>query len=324
MHQKKDKEKFRIIFMGTPDFAVESLKSLHENNFNIVGVVTAPDRPAGRGKKLKASAVKNYALKNNLNILQPTNLKDKSFIEELKLLKADLQVVVAFRMLPEIVWAMPKHKTINLHASLLPDYRGAAPINHAIINGETKTGITSFFIEKKIDTGKIIFQEEVNISDNENAGQLHDKLMYKGGNLIIKTVEAIINNKFNATEQKKISEQKIKTANKIFKEDCEINWQQDTKTIYNFIRGLSPYPAAWSKITNKNNRTLTLKIFDCDKNFDDNFKIPSKLLSDNKKYLKISTANGYINILELQLQGKKRMSVKDLLNGFDISDYKIT
>ncbi len=309
--------------MGTPDFAVESLKSLYENEFNIVGVITAPDKPAGRGKKIQSSAVKKYAIENNLNILQPTNLKNEQFISELKDLKADLQVVVAFRMLPEVVWAMPKFGTINLHASLLPDYRGAAPINHAIINGETKTGVTTFFIEKEIDTGMIIFQEEVEILDNDNAEQLHDKLMDIGGKLIVKTVDAIIKDKVKPIPQKQIPASEIKSANKIFKDFCEINWKQDNKAIYNFIRGLSPYPAAWTKISNDKGKVLTLKIFASEMIFEKhNFEL-GKIISDNKTYIKISTTEGYIKISELQLQGKKRMPIKDLLNGFNILDYKI-
>lgn len=317
------KEKFRIIFMGTPDFAVESLKSLHENGFNIVGVITAPDKPAGRGKKIQSSAVKKYAIENNLNILQPTNLKNSEFNSKLKDLNADLQVVVAFRMLPEVVWAMPKFGTINLHASLLPNYRGAAPINHAIINGETKTGVTTFFIEKEIDTGMIIFQKEVDIAANENAGQLHDKLMNIGGELIVKTVDAIINDEVKPIPQKHISISEIKTANKIFKDFCEINWKENNKTIFNFIRGLSPYPAAWTKISNKEGKTLSLKIFASDMIFEKhNFEV-GNLFSDNRTHIKISTPEGYINIIDLQLQGKKRMPIKDLLNGFNISEYKI-
>lgn len=315
------KERFRIIFMGTPDFAVESLKSLHKNGFNIAGVITAPDKPAGRGKKIQSSAVKKYALENRLNILQPTNLKNENFIAELKSLKADLQVVVAFRMLPELVWAMPKFGTINLHASLLPNYRGAAPINHAIINGETKTGVTTFFIEKEIDTGMIIFQKEVEILETENAGQLHDKLMYIGGELIVNTVDAIINDEVKPIPQKEISISKIKPANKIFKDFCEINWQKNTKIIYDFIRGLSPYPAAWFKIKNIDNKTLTIKVFASEMIIEVHKNEVGKIISDNKTFIRICTSDGYINILELQLQGKKRMPIKDFLNGFDIIDF---
>ncbi|MCF6365656.1 MAG: methionyl-tRNA formyltransferase [Bacteroidales bacterium] len=315
------KKDFRIIFMGTPDFAVESLKSLYKNHFNIVAVITAPDKPAGRGKKIQTSAVKKYAEENNLLILQPVNLKNEQFIKELQELKADLQIVVAFRMLPEVVWAMPEFGTINIHASLLPDYRGAAPINHAIINGETKTGVTSFFIEREIDTGKIIFQKEVKILPNENAGQLHDKLMTAGGKLIVKTVNAIINKTVNPVSQKTVNISEIKPANKIFKQDCEINFNQNTVDVYNFIRGLSPYPAAWTKLTDKNGKNITLKIFATEMIIENHSNKAGKIISDNKTYIKIATPNGYINIADLQLQGKKRMPVKDLLNGFDISEY---
>jgi len=317
----KTKESFRIIFMGTPDFAVESLKSLHKSGFNIVCVITAPDKPAGRGKVLQSSAVKKYAIENNLHLLQPTNLKNELFINELKELNADLQVVVAFRMLPEIVWAMPKSGTINLHASLLPDYRGAAPINHVVINGETKTGVTTFFIEKAIDTGKIILQKEVDILPDENAGQLHDKLMIVGGKLIVKTVDAIINNNVKPVSQQKVAVSELKSANKIFKQDCEINWKQKTEYIYNFIRGLSPYPAAWFKITDKNKKILTIKVFSVEKIIENHSNITGKIFSDNKTYIKISSSDGFINITDLQVQGKKRMSIKNLLNGFDISQY---
>jgi len=320
---KMKKNSFRIIFMGTPDFAVESLKSLHENGFNIVGVITAPNKPAGRGKKMQSSAVKKYAEANNLFVMQPTNLKNVEFNEGLKSLKADLQVVVAFRMLPEMVWAMPKFGTINLHASLLPNYRGAAPINHAIINGENKTGVTTFFIETQIDTGMIIFQKEVEILPNEDAGQLHDKLMNIGGKLIVDTVNAIINEDVKPIAQQKLASSEMKPANKIFKDFCEINWKENTNTIYNFIRGLSPYPAAWTKILNDEGKSFTLKIFATETIIEKHKNEVGKIFSDNKSYIKVATQKGYINIIDLQLQGKKRMAIKDLLNGFDISGYKI-
>ncbi len=311
--------------MGTPDFAVESLKVLYENGFNIVGVITAPDKPAGRGKKIQMSAVKKYALENNLRLLQPTNLKNALFLSQLTDIQADLQIVVAFRMLPEAVWAMPKYGTINLHASLLPQYRGAAPINHAIINGETKTGVTTFFIEKEIDTGNIIFQEEVPVLPDENAGQLHDKLMIIGGKLIKKTVEALINKEISAVSQNKLISNagEIKSAPKIFKDDCKINWHNKTQTVYNFIRGLSPYPAAWTEIADKNGKHFTLKIYKTEKISETHSHNPGTLISDNKTFIKITTSDAYINISELQLQGKKRMNIKDLLNGFDISGFVI-
>ncbi len=319
----KHKENFRIIFMGTPDFATESLKILTENNYHIVAVITAPDKPAGRGRKLQQSSVKKYALEKGLKILQPTNLKNETFISELKKLKADLQIVVAFRMLPEIVWAMPKYGTINLHASLLPQYRGAAPINHAIINGETITGVTTFFIEKEIDTGNIIAQKKVKILPDENAGKLHDKLMFTGAQLILQTVDDIINDRVKPIPQKKLSEGEIlKPAPKIFKEDCIINWQNPAEKIYNFIRGLSPYPAAMTKIR-KGDKTYILKIFKTEVIKENHNHKIGKIISDNKNYLKIATKDAFIDIKELQLQGKKRMKVKDLLNGFDIEGVEV-
>ena len=310
--------------MGTPSFAVKSLKVLHENNFNIACVITAPDKPAGRGKKIQISAVKKYALENNLRLLQPTNLKNDLFISELREINADLQIVVAFRMLPEIIWAMPKYGTINLHASLLPQYRGAAPINHAIINGEQETGITTFFIEKEIDTGNIIFQEKVEILPDETAGELHDKLMKLGGKLILKTVDTIINPGVKPIPQEKISTEEIlKPAPKIFKPDCEINWKQDTQTIYNFIRGLCPYPAAWTKFTDNRGKLMTAKIYNTEMIFEKHSLKTTTVISDNKTYIKITASDGFLNIKELQLQGKKCMNVKDLLNGFDISCFEI-
>lgn len=317
-----NKKNFRIIFAGTPDFAVESLKVLHENGYNIVAVITAPDKPAGRGRKLQQSAVKKYASQNNLKILQPTNLKNDAFIYELKSLNSDLLVVVAFRMLPEVVWAMPKNRTINLHASLLPQYRGAAPINHAIINGETKTGVTTFFIEKEIDTGNIIAQKEIDILPYETAGELHDKLMETGGQLIADTVETIMNRTVKTISQKELTENEtLKAAPKIFKDDCKIDWQQSTKKIHNFIRGLSPYPAAWTTITDAEGKSLILKIYKINPESEKHTYEPGKIFSDNKSFLKIAVKDGFINISELQIQGKKRMSVKNLLNGFDILPY---
>ena len=319
------KDNFRIIFMGTPDFAVESLKALYENNFNIVAVITVVDKPAGRGRKIQESAVKKFALQKNLKILQPANLKNEQFIEELKAIKADLQVVVAFRMLPEVVWSMPKFGTINLHASLLPNYRGAAPINHAIINGESITGLTTFFIEKKIDTGNIIFREEVNILPDETAGELHDKLMSVGGELIVKTVETIINNKVIARSQNQFfnDSDNLKPANKIFKKDCEINWDQSTDKVYNFIRGLSPYPTAWTKMVKIGSKDIiSMKIFLTGKISEEHNFLPGSIISDNKSYINIATKDGYINLTVIQIQGKKQMPVKELLNGFDITKYQ--
>lgn len=320
-----NKKDFKIIFMGTPDFAVESLKSLHENGYNISAVITVPDKPSGRGQKINQSPVKKYAVKNNILVLQPPKLKSPEFIEQLSKINADLQVVVAFRMLPEIVWSMPKHGTINLHASLLPDYRGAAPINHAIINGETKTGITTFFIEKEIDTGEIIFREEVNISDNENVGELHDRLMLKGGELISRTVDAIISDNYTKVSQNNILKgNKPKLAPKIFKQDCKINWESDIHKTYNFIRGMSPYPAAFTEIINNDTgKKLSLKIFECEKIIENhNLKVGDIIF--DKKNLKIVVSEGFIKILSLQLSGKKKMPTNDLLNGFNFSNYSIS
>jgi len=319
------KEDLRIVFMGTPEFATESLKALYEEGFNISAVITAPDKPAGRGKQLQQSNVKKYALENNLKILQPKNLKASEFISELKELNANLQIVVAFRMLPEIVWSMPKFGTINLHASLLPQYRGAAPINHAIMNGEKQTGITTFFIEKEIDTGKIIMQEEVEILWDENAGQLHNKLMYKGGKLIVKTVDALINDDYKAISQKELMKKinVIKTANKIFKHDCEINWAQNTEKIYNFIRGLSPYPGAWTHIKDQRGKIKILKIFSTDIITEKLNEKPGEIYTDNKNYIKITTIDGCLNIKELQTEGKRKMNVKELLNGINFGNYSI-
>ena len=252
----------RILFMGTPEFAVASLNILVENNYSIVGVITAPDKPAGRGKKLRQSAIKEYALEHNLNILQPTNLKNPEFISQLKALQADLQIVVAFRMLPEIIWAMPELGTFNLHASLLPQYRGAAPINWAIINGENKTGVTTFFLDKEIDTGHIISSESTDILTTETAGDIHDRLMGLGSQLVLKTTQAISKGEIKTTSQKEIltSETKIKHAPKLNKENCRINWDDNGENIYNLIRGLSPYPAAYTFLC-KRDKKLNLKIF---------------------------------------------------------------
>jgi len=298
----------RIVYFGTPDFAVEGLKTLVENNYNIVGVVTAADKPAGRGKKISESAIKKYAVSEGLKILQPTNLKSDEFVNELKSLNANLQIVVAFRMLPEIVWNMPELGTFNLHASLLPQYRGAAPINWAIINGEPKTGVTTFFLQHEIDTGNIILQEEVEITETDNAETLHDKLMKLGGSVILKTVKQIESGNISSTPQNNYAE--LKSAPKIFKPDTEINWDNSTKYIYNFIRGLSPYPASWTKINGK-----FLKVFETEKDFSDDSK--NKVLTDNNTFLKIKTNDGYISLKSVQLEGKKRMNISDFLRGYN-------
>lgn len=298
----------KIVFMGTPDFAVASLRALVEGGLDVVGVVTAADKPAGRGQKLQESAVKQYAVEQGLKVLQPLKLKDPVFIEELKSLGADLQVVVAFRMLPEIVWDMPAKGTINLHASLLPQYRGAAPINHAIINGEKESGVTTFFLKHEIDTGDVIFSERVNISDDETAGELHDDLMNVGAGLLLKTVKAI--EEGNYTEQPQPQSGDLKHAPKLFKEHGLIDWNQPARTIYNLIRGLSPYPTAYTKLQEK-----TLKIFKAEIEEKETGTMPGEFVSDGKTFLKFAAQDGFIKLTDLQYEGKKRMSVADFLRG---------
>jgi len=306
----------RIVFMGTPDFAVATLKALVENNYHIVGVITAPDKPAGRGRKLQESTVKQYAQSQNLKILQPTNLKDPQFLEELKSLKTNLQIVVAFRMLPEVVWQMPEYGTFNLHASLLPDYRGAAPINWAIMNGESKTGVSTFFIDEKIDTGEMILQEEIAIEPDETAGSLHDKLMNLGSQLVLKTVALIERNTIKTTKQpEKVNN---KTANKLNKDNCRIDWNDSITNIYNKIRGLSPYPAAWTKLIN-NNDALNVKIYKAGKEFYKHHYKNGHILS-NKKEVKVAVKDGFIIIEEMKLPGKRNMDTKSLLNGYHFEE----
>lgn len=316
----------RIVFMGTPDFAVESLKILVENNYKIVGVITAPDKPAGRGQKLNQSAVKKYAVANDLNVLQPTNLKSPEFVNELKELEADLQVVVAFRMLPEVVWNMPELGTFNLHASLLPQYRGAAPINWAIINGEKETGVTTFFLQHKIDTGDVIHQQKVTISENETAGELHDKLMEVGGKLVLQTVQQITTNTISTQSQSEIIErenQELKEAFKIYKPFCKVDWNRPIENIHNHIRGLSPYPTAFTEFKHKDSEeTISCKLFrTVTEKVTHTEEIGS--LHPSKKELKVAVKGGYISILELQIAGKKRMKIEALLNGFDFSNYTL-
>ncbi|TDQ06888.1 methionyl-tRNA formyltransferase [Pedobacter metabolipauper] len=298
----------KIVFMGTPDFAVASLNALVEAGFDVVGVVTAADKPAGRGQKLQESAVKQYAAAKGIKVLQPLKLKDPVFIEELKALEADLQVVVAFRMLPEMVWNMPPKGTINLHASLLPQYRGAAPINHAIINGEKESGVTTFFLKHEIDTGDIIFSEKVTISENETAGELHDQLMVTGAGLLVKTVKAI--EEGNYEEQPQPETETLKHAPKIFKDDCLINWNQSAETIYNMIRGLSPYPTAFTKLNDK-----TLKIFKSELDNSEPGIAAGGFLTDGKTFLKFAAKDGFIRLTDVQYEGKKRMLVDEFLRG---------
>jgi|TARA_B110000967_G_C18880103_1_gene560554 methionyl-tRNA formyltransferase len=301
----------RIVFMGTPEFAVASLKALVASNQDVVGVITAPDRPQGRGKKVGVSAVKAFALLNELTVLQPDNLKDGSFINELLALKADLQIVVAFRMLPEIIWSMPKLGTFNLHASLLPQYRGAAPINWALINGEIETGITTFFLDKKIDTGKIILQEKEVIQEDDDFGTLYGKLMVKGAALILKTIALIENGQAAPLSQN--DENQNPSAPKIFKKDCEINWDQEADRVYNFVRGMSPYPTAWCHLNHE-----ILKIFHVNKMTTRNLA-SGKFESDGKNYLHFGTQTTDLAITSLQLQGKKRMTIEEFLRGYHMS-----
>lgn len=314
----------RIIFMGTPDFAVESLKRLTENGEEIVAVVTSPDKPAGRGQKLRTSAVKQYALAQGLPLLQPINLKAPEFIERLKALNADLQLVVAFRMLPELVWAMPALGTINLHASLLPQYRGAAPINWAIINGEKKTGVSTFFISHDIDTGHIIDQRAIEILPTETAGSLHDKLMSIGADLLLKTVQQIRQQSYSSRPQKDLiaEGEKLKMAPKLTKAGTKIDWQKSPQAIDAFIRGLNPYPAAWTAFLSKaNNKTVSLKVFKAEPINQNHNHIPGCWETDGKNYLQIAVKKGFIRLLDLQLAGKKRMDIAVFLRGFQADNY---
>lgn len=312
-----NKQSFRIIYMGTPDFAVEPLKTLVENKYNIVGVITNPDKPAGRGQKILESAVKKYAQDQGLNILQPEKFRNEEFLNKLRLLQADLQIVVAFKMLPEVVWSMPKYGTFNLHASLLPQYRGAAPINWAIINGDKKTGVSTFLLKHEIDTGNILFQEEVKIEENDNAGIIHDKLMYKGSELVLKTVNAIINDDYSQTNQEEVIKEStdLNHAPKIFKADCKINWSKNVSDIHNLIRGLSPYPAAWTEIIKDENATQ-LKVFKTEKEITNHDSKFGDIVTDNKSFLKVAVHGGFIHVLELQQAGKKRIAINDFLRGF--------
>lgn len=301
----------RIVFMGTPEFAVASLEALLDAGSEIVGVVTAPDKPAGRGQKLSESAVKRFAVAQGIPVLQPEKLKSPEFIEQLKALNADLQVVVAFRMLPEMVWNMPPKGTINLHASLLPQYRGAAPINWAIINGEAESGVTTFFLKHEIDTGDILFIEKVSIDEHVTAGEYHDRLMNKGAGLLVKTVKAIESGRYTEQPQEQLAEgQELKHAPKIFKDDCRINWNQPVDQVYNLIRGLSPSPAAFTELNGKN-----LKVFKAEKEYASPEAETGTFVTDNKTYLKFICQNGYINLTDIQMEGKKRMGIEEFLRG---------
>lgn len=304
-------EALRIIFMGTPEFAVGILDSILTNNYNVVAVITAPDRPAGRGQKIKFSAVKEFALQKELPILQPTNLKDEAFLSELKSYNANLQIVVAFRMLPEVVWKMPSIGTFNLHASLLPQYRGAAPINWALINGDEKTGVTTFFIDNKIDTGAIILSKTLDIEPNENAGALHDRLMILGSEAVVETLDLISDSNVNLTIQ--TQNEDLKTAYKLNKENTRIDWNQPAVTVKNLIRGLSPYPVAWTKF-NEGDKENNVKIYEATIS-DDSSEGKVGEIKTNKKSMLIKTADSWLEISSLQFPGKKRMDVESFLNG---------
>ena len=308
----------RIVFMGTPEFAVESLKALVQNGYNVVGVVTAPDKPVGRHQtELHPSAVKVYAQSQGLKILQPSKLKDENFVEELKKLRADLQVVVAFRMLPEVVWAMPRFGTFNLHAALLPQYRGAAPINWAIINGEKETGVTTFFLDHDIDTGKIIHRQKVEIKDTDNVEDVYNKLMAEGAKLVLQTVDDVAEGKVTPIDQDELAgETELKPAPKIFKENSRIDWTKGVKKVYDFIRGMSPVPAAWTEITMKDGKTSVLKIYESQKEFVKPGEALGSLVCTDGKEIKIALSDGYIILKEIQLAGKRRMKAGDFLRGF--------
>lgn len=313
-----DKKDLRIVYMGTPEFAVESLKKLVEGGYNIVGVITMPDKPMGRhGSVLQPSPVKQYAVSQGLKVLQPEKLKNEEFVAELRSLNADLQIVVAFRMLPEVVWNMPRLGTFNLHASLLPQYRGAAPINWAVINGDTETGITTFFLKHEIDTGEIIDQVRVPIADTDNVEVVYERLMRLGGDLVLKTVDAILEGSVKTIPQEELAQVgELRPAPKIFKETCRIDWTIGVKRIYDFVRGLSPYPAAWTELYQEGTDPVMLKIFETEKLFCEHSLAPGTIVTDCKTYFKIASSDGYVNVLSLQLAGKKRMEINDFLRGY--------
>ena len=313
-----DKKDLRIVYMGTSEFAVESLKRLVEGGYNIVGVITMPDKPMGRhGSVLQPSPVKQYAVSQGLKVLQPEKLKNEEFVAELRSLNADLQIVVAFRMLPEVVWSMPRLGTFNLHASLLPQYRGAAPINWAVINGDTETGITTFFLKHEIDTGEIIDQVRVPIADTDNVEVVYERLMRLGGDLVLKTVDAILEGSVKTIPQEELAQVgELRPAPKIFKETCRIDWTIGVKRIYDFVRGLSPYPAAWTELYQEGTDPVMLKIFETEKLFCEHSLAPGTIVTDCKTYFKIASSDGYVNVLSLQLAGKKRMEINDFLRGY--------
>lgn len=314
-----EKKDLRIVYMGTPEFAVESLKRLVEGGYNVVGVITMPDKPMGRhGSVLQASPVKQYAVSQGLKVLQPEKLKDETFLEELRTLQADLQIVVAFRMLPEVVWNMPPMGTFNLHAALLPQYRGAAPINWAVINGDTETGITTFFLQHEIDTGDIIQQVRVPIADTDNVEIVYDKLMMLGGDLVLETVDAILAGTIHPIPQDELimPETELRPAPKIFKETCRIEWNKGVKRVYDFVRGLSPYPAAWTELVMPEGGRQVVKIYETEKLFASHSLPVGQVDTDGKTYFRIAVPDGYVNLISLQLAGKKRMAVADFLRGY--------
>lgn len=321
------KEDLRIVYMGTPDFAVESLRALVEGGYRVVGVVTMPDKPVGRhGSVLQASPVKEYAVSQGLPVLQPEKLKDETFLADLRSLQADLQIVVAFRMLPEVVWNMPPLGTFNLHASLLPQYRGAAPINWAVINGDTETGVTTFFLTHEIDTGKIIRQKHLTIADTDDVGQVHDALMELGAGLVTETVDLLLAGEMEAVPQEQFYQDpsELRPAPKIFKDTCRIDWKNPMKKIYDFIRGLSPYPAAWTELISPEGNRTALKIYKTEKRAAEHTLPAGTLCTDAKSYLDVAVEGGYLRLLSLQLAGKKRLNVGEFLNGFkQIGVYKV-
>ena len=322
-----NKESLRIVFLGTPDFAVESLDALVSGGYNIVGVVTMPDKIGGRGHKVIESPVKQYAVAHGLKLMQPANLKEPGFVEELRSLNADLQIVIAFRMLPEIVWSMPPMGTFNLHASLLPKYRGAAPINRAVMNGETETGVTTFFLKHEIDTGDIIQQVAVPIEIDDDVEAVHDRLMHLGASLVLETVDAILAGIVKPIEQEKLltAGEEPTPAPKIFKEDCRIDWNKTSWEVSNHIRGLSPYPAAWSAFVDAQGTEYQFKVFKTShpEKFQSSPVAPGTI-EYTKHTIKIACADGFIEILSLQLAGKKRMSSDEFLRGFNLEDKKLS
>jgi methionyl-tRNA formyltransferase len=311
----------RIVFMGTPEFAVPSLKILVENGYDVCAVVTATDKPAGRGQKIQYSAVKEYSLSQNLNILQPEKLKEDVFIQTLKALNADLFIVVAFRMLPEIVWQMPAKGTFNLHASLLPNYRGAAPIHHAVMNGEKETGVTTFFLKHEIDTGDMIFQEKYTIDEKANVGEVYEALMHLGAPLVLKTVKAIENGSVNTYKQE-MAASAIKHAPKIFKEDTQLDFDAPVIHVYNKIRGLSPFPCSFFKMAN-NEKSILVKVYKAEYIVNKGLESDTKIITDQKSFIHIACKDGYINVTEIQVEGKKKMKVDELLRGFQLSEYHV-